>query len=91
MKTQVLIPRILQQYAEGKTDLDVGGGTVGEVMDELQREYPRLYVCLCDDTGKVRKHIHLFLNDNLLPVPTALATKVASGDTLSVFQAVSGG
>ena len=91
IKIQVLIPRILQEYAGGKTDLDIAGDTVGEVMDELQREFPRLHVCICDDTGKVRKHIHLFLNDKLLTVPTALATPVAVGDTLSVFQAVSGG
>ena len=91
MNTRVLIPRILQEYAEGQSDLDVVGNTVGELMEELQREYPRLYICICNDTGKVREHIHLFLNDNLLPVRTALATPVSAGDTLSVFQAVSGG
>ncbi|MGI9519192.1 MAG: MoaD/ThiS family protein [Pirellulaceae bacterium] len=91
MKTRVLIPRILQEYVQGKSGIDVAGETVGDLLDELKLNYPQLYVCICDETGSLRQHINLFLNDQLLPVPAAFGTSIESGDTLSVFQAVSGG
>ena len=91
MQIRVLIPRILQEYVGGKAELSVAGQTVSQTLVELQRQHPQLYVCICDEAGQVRRHINLFLNDNLLVVPDALDQQLSSGDTLSVFQAVSGG
>ena len=91
MKTKVQIPRILQQYCGGKAEFLVVGSTVDELLDEVQRKHPSLYVCICDETGRLRQHINLFVNNDLLLDRNKFKTRLEAGDVISVFQAVSGG
>jgi molybdopterin converting factor small subunit len=64
---------------------------VRAVLEALHDAYPGLYRCLCNATGAVRTHIHLFVNDDFLHHRNGLDTRLESGAVLSVFQAVSGG
>ena len=91
MEIAFQIPRILQPYAEGTLELRLCGQTVGGVLEELQRDYPLLYRCICNETGTVRQHINLFVNNSVLKDRTDLSAPLTSGDIVSVFQAVSGG
>ncbi len=86
-----LIPRVLQPHSRGQSELRLGGATVREVLDELKREYPALQRCICDETGAVRLHINLFVNNDFLRDRNGLDTRLQPGDVVSVFQAVSGG
>lgn len=85
------LPRILQQYCHGQPELRLRGATVRAVLEALQHEYPALYRCICNETGTVRPHINLFLNNDLLHRRNGLDTRLEAGHVLSVFQAVSGG
>lgn len=85
------IPRVLQQYCAGVPELRLQGTTVRGLLDEVGRRHPALYRCICDETGTVRQHINLFLNDDLLRDQHDLDTRLKAGDVVSVFQAVSGG
>ena len=60
-------------------------------MDEVHENYPSLYTCICDETGTLRQHINLFVNNELLMEREAFNAQLESGDVVSVFQAVSGG
>lgn len=91
METTFRLPRILQPYCDSQPELRLRGDTVRAVLEELNREYPSLHRCICDETGAVRRHISLFVNNDLLPHRQGLDTRLESGDVLSVFQAVSGG
>ena len=91
METSVQIPRVLQPLCSRKSELRVRGATVRQALDELKREFPDLYRCICDETDTVRKHINLFLNNDILTDRKILGTRLKTGDVLSVFQAVSGG
>ena len=91
MEIALRLPRVLQQHGDGKPELRVPGTTVRDVLEELKRRYPSLYQCICDETGAVRQHVSLFVNNDFLPHRNGLDTRLESGDVLSVFQAVSGG
>ena len=91
MPTTVQIPRILQQYSGGQRELSLQGATVRDLLEDLRREHPSLYGCICNETGSVRQHINLFVNDDFLRDRSGLDTQLQSGDVVSVFQAVSGG
>ena len=86
----VQIPRILQAYAAGQLEFQLDGSTVGDLLVQLQQHYPQLYVCLCNEADRLRPHIQLFINEELVS-HQAFETPVHSGDVLYVFQAVSGG
>jgi sulfur-carrier protein len=91
MKTVFRIPRILQQYCEGASELSLEGMDVGELLADLSRRYPEVYRCVCNEAGVVRPHIHLFVNNDLVSIRDGFRTRIEAGDVVSVFQAVSGG
>jgi molybdopterin converting factor small subunit len=91
MKIKVQIPRVLEKYCDGNLEIGIKGDTVAELLAQLQHHYPALYVCVCDETGRLRQHINLFVNNDLLVERQDLATRLAPGDVVSIFQAVSGG
>lgn len=93
MQIKFQFPRILWKSTtaeQGERDLHVSGGTVADLLREVQRLEPQLYRCICDETGRLRQHLNLFINDTLLD-RNQLQTRLCSGDVVQVFQAVSGG
>ncbi len=87
----VLIPRILTQYTGGRAELCVRADTVGDALAALKRDYPALYQCVCDETDAVRRHINLFVNNDLVQHRGGGGTRLHRDDRISIFQAVSGG
>jgi hypothetical protein len=71
----------------------VTGATVGEVLLEFRRIQPQLYASICDETGRVRQHINLFINSDWLPArqENVLNHPIKPEDTITIWQAVSGG
>jgi len=88
---EVFVPEQLRQYCGQARTLDVAGTTVRAVLAEMEREYPALYVNVCDETGAVRRHINIFVNDDHMRDRDGLDTIVAPGDEVTILPAVSGG
>ena len=63
---------------------------VGE-LDELERRHPSLYRGICDDTGAVRRHVNLFVNNDHMRDRDGLDTALKAGDEVFILPAVSGG
>ena len=64
---------------------------VRAALDELERSYPSLYRNICDETGKLRPHINLFVNKSHVRDRQGIETPLAPGDELFILPAVSGG
>ncbi|HXD22196.1 MAG TPA: ubiquitin-like small modifier protein 1 [Gemmatimonadaceae bacterium] len=88
---ELFVPEMLRQYCGKARTLDVSGQTVQAVLDEIERDYPALYVNICDETGAVRRHINIFVNDDHMRDLHGLNTAVAAGDAVTILPAVSGG
>lgn len=67
------------------------GATVGELLDAVAADYPRLRRYVLDDQGRVRKHIAVFVDGDLVPREQALAAPVEPATDVYIFQALSGG
>ena len=91
MSVTIEIPRFLQQYSGGSACIAVHSTTVRAALDEVKNEFPSLYQCICDETNGLRRHINIFVNNDVLRERIKLERKVKSGDVISIFQAVSGG
>jgi len=87
----VRIPTALREYCRGASQLTVSGADVGDVLAGLEREYPRLYVNVCNETGAVRQHINVFVNNDSVRDGRGLATPLSPGDVVTILTAVSGG
>ncbi len=87
----VQIPATLRFECGGKAQLNVSASTVGQALVQLEQNHPGVYRSVCDETGAVRRHVHLFVNDDLLRGERNFDTPLNSGDTLFIMPAVSGG
>src|SRR6266540_1441269 len=76
----------LRDLAGGR-EVEVDGTTVTELLQALERSYPRLIGWVLDDQGKIRQHIAVFVNEERA-TPHA---PVRGGDRVHVLPSISGG
>lgn len=91
MSTAVQIPSSLRSYCQGAAELRVSAPTVRAALEQLEQRHPALYRSICDETGAVRTHVNLFVNDSFLRDRDGLDTALDAGDILTIMPAVSGG
>ncbi len=88
---EVFVPELLRTYCGNARTLEVSGGTVRAVLEEIERVHPMLYVNVCDETGAVRRHINIFVNELHMRDLDGLDSALAAGDVVIILPAVSGG
>lgn len=91
MKVTIHLPTALRKYCGGAADVPVSAATVHEALRELEKAQPALYVNLCDETGKVRRHLNVFVNSDHMRDREGLKTPLRDGDVVTILAAVSGG
>lgn len=65
--------------------------TVRLAFAQLEERYPSLYQSVCDETGRVRRHINIFVNSFNTRDGEGLETALLPGDVVTILPAVSGG
>jgi molybdopterin converting factor small subunit len=91
MTVTVRIPTQLRSLAGGISDVQLDGGTVGEVLKSLEAAHPGFQDRLFDDGGKLRRFVNVFVADEDIRFLEGLDTAVADGSTVSIVPAVAGG
>jgi molybdopterin converting factor small subunit len=85
---RVSIPSQLIAYTDGATRVEAAGGTVGAVLDDLDRRYPGLKFRVVDEQDRIRRHMRIFVGrDEARRVDVALD----AGAEVLIFGALSGG
>jgi molybdopterin converting factor small subunit len=85
------VPGPLRAYCGGATQIPVSAGTVRAVLLDLERSQSALYRNLCDETGKVRRHLNVFVNSDNVRDLDGIDTALSPGDVVTILPAVSGG
>ncbi len=89
---QVRFTRHLSRYFPDLADREeISGATVAELVDALDERYPGLAAYIIDDRGSLRKHVNIFLDQELIHHRVTLSDKVGPDDQVFIFQALSGG
>ena len=71
--------------------IEVEADTVAGVVKALDEKYPGLAAYVVDEQGALRKHVNIFLDDELIHDRQKLQDPVAMDDCIYIFQALSGG
>jgi molybdopterin converting factor small subunit len=87
----IAFTRHLQRFFPDLEEGEVPGATVREVLDELERRHPGLRSYVVDETGRLRRHVVIFVGDEPITDRVNLSDAVAAGDRVSILQALSGG
>jgi sulfur-carrier protein len=87
----VFIPGLLRDRCDGESELTMSAASVRVALEQLERRYPSLYSCVCDETGAVRRHVNVFVNSSNARDVDGLDTALLEGDVITILPAVSGG
>ena len=87
----VLIPTALRQFAGGKEQVSLEGGTVGDVLGALMGQHSDLKKHLYNDAGQLRSFVNIYLNDEDIRYLERDRTPVAAGDTVTIVPSIAGG
>lgn len=90
----VRVPTILRGYTKGQADVSVDvadGATLGDVLASLDADHPGIAARVLDDTGKLRRFVNVYVDDDDVRFAEGLATPTPAGSKVSVIPAVAGG
>jgi molybdopterin synthase sulfur carrier subunit len=84
----VRIPTPLRSYTDGAPRVSATGSTVGEVLGDLDRQFPGLRFRVVDEQGRLRPHMRVFVGPDMV---RDLATPLTGTEEVTLMQALSGG
>ena len=91
MPVDVRLPTILRPLAGGQAQVKANGATIGEVFEDLVKQFPGLSDRLITEYGALHKFVNVYLNDDDVRYLEKLDTKVGDADVVSILPAVAGG
>lgn len=87
----IYVPGPLRTYCAGAAEISLAALTVREALEALERSQFTLYRNLCDETGKLRRHLSIFVNSDNVRDLNGIDTTLMPGDVVTILPAVSGG
>ena len=91
MSVKVRIPTPLRSLTNGSEEVTVEGGSIKEVVDNLETQHNGFKKRLCDENGQIRRFINIYLNDEDIRFKDNQETQVSDGDQISIVPAIAGG
>jgi molybdopterin synthase sulfur carrier subunit len=91
MAVVVRIPTILRRYTGGEGFIEAVGGTIGEVLADLQDRFPGIGPRLVDGDGGLNRFVGVFLGNDDVRYLEGLETPVGDEAEITIIPAVSGG
>ena len=91
MPVKVRIPTPLQKLTQQKGEVEVEAANVRQLIGELEKNYPGIKDRICDESGKVRRFVNLYLNEEDIRFLSQEDTALKSGDEVSIVPAIAGG
>ena len=91
MSVRVRVPTPLRKYTQGADEVDAQGGNIKSLVDDLEKNYPGIKERICDETGKVRRFVNVYVNGDDIRFLQNLDTALKEGDNISIVPAIAGG
>ena len=91
MAIQVLIPTPLQKFTNDEASVSLEAASIDGLLQALEDRYPGIQARLCDENGKLRRFLNLYVNSEDIRFLDNQATVLSDGDEVSIVPAVAGG
>lgn len=87
----VRFTRHLARYFPGLEKIEVEAKNVASLVMELDRRFPGIKDYLVDESGALRKHVNIFVGDELVIDRSSLNDQLDNDSDVYIMQALSGG
>ena len=91
MSIIVRIPQPLQKLTGGKESVETTAVEIKELIADLEKNYPGFRDRICDEQGRIRRFINIYVNDEDVRFLQGDATALKEGDEVSIVPAIAGG
>jgi len=91
MAIKVRIPTPLQKITGQKAEVNVQAQNVKDLITQLEKDFPGMRDRLCDEQGKIRRFVNLYLNEEDIRFLNQEDTLLKDGDEISIVPAIAGG
>jgi molybdopterin synthase sulfur carrier subunit len=91
MPVKVRVPTPLRKYTQGADEVSAQGPSVKAIVEDLEKNYPGIKERLCDESGKIRRFVNVYVNGDDIRFLQNLETSLKEGDAISIVPAIAGG
>lgn len=91
MSVKVRIPTPLQKLTAGQGEVAVEATTILNMVETLEKQYPGMKERLCDENGKIRRFVNVYVNEEDIRFLQQEQSALKSGDDVSIVPAIAGG
>jgi len=91
MAVQVLIPTPLQKFTNDEASVTLEASSIDALIDALDGRFPGFKGRLCDENGKLRRFLNIYVNSEDIRFLDNQSTPLSPGDEVSIVPAVAGG
>lgn len=81
----------LKRFFPDLTEFNVEASTVAEVVAAAEARWNGLAAYIVDEHGRLRPHVNIFVNEDLIYDKVHLSDKVTDSTRIYIMQALSGG
>jgi molybdopterin converting factor small subunit len=90
-RVRLTIPALIADTLGCTRELSLNADTLQGAIDAIKRDHARLAVHVFDETGRRRKHVLIFLDDESIDWIDDWSCPLQPNDRLTIIQAISGG
>ena len=91
MPVTVRIPTPLQSLTQNQAEVEVNSSNIEELIAELENKFPGIKDRICDESGKVRRFINIYVNEEDIRFMEQEKTSIKDNDEVSIIPAIAGG
>ena len=91
MASNLKIPSPLRRFTNGESSIDVNGGNVREILNELFSSHPDIKGHLVDDDGNLRNFVNIFIGGEDIRQKGGMDATVEDGSDVRIIPSIAGG
>jgi len=91
MPVMVRLPGALRDATGGQTKVEASGGTLADVIADVERRHPGFRGRILDDAGRLRSYVNVYIGDDDARANGGTAAPVPDGTEVMVIPAMAGG
>ena len=91
MQVTVRIPAPLQKLTQNQAEVKANGASIRELIEDLEKKFPGIEERIYDETGKIRRFINIYVNEEDVRFLQQEETPLKDGDEVSIIPAIAGG
>ena len=88
---RVWIPHQLRERTGNRRMVSVTGGSIREMIDALEDDYPGMRFNICHETGEIRPYVNVFVEGEDVRYLQGLDTPLNGNTTVHIIHSVAGG